>query len=175
MSAITRSAGCIKRTIRLTMDVYCPNCGEPFDQDEFHYMEEWNIKMTYDEARKTFFQKGCKFLLSGGEKNCDETREKRQKELQQLRERHLKLKDAWRDGLKAGAFVKNEYDLYPDQWITVKHPIDGDDCYSWDIETEIWTLSEEIRSLSSLTFRMSASGALYDILGDDIDGIASSL
>ena len=157
------------------MDVYCPKCGEPFEQDEFHYMEDWNIKMTYDEARKTFFQKGCKFLLSGGEKNCDGTREKRQKELQQLREQHLKLKDAWRDGLKNGTFVKNEYDLYPDQWITVKHPINGSDCYSWDIETEIWTLSEEIRSLSSLTFRMTASGVLYEILGNDIDGIASSL
>lgn len=157
------------------MDIYCPNCGEPCDQDELHEMKEWGIEMTFEEARKTFFREGCSYLFSNGEKNCDNTRLERQTELKELTKRHSTLKKAWKDGLKNGVFVKDEYDLYPDEWRTVKHPIDGDDCYSWDIETELWTLSEDIKSLSSMTFKMNASAALHDIMGDDVDGIASML
>jgi hypothetical protein len=43
------------------MDIYCPRCGEPYDQDELHYADD----LTYDEARKVFFGQGCGMVYDG--------------------------------------------------------------------------------------------------------------
>lgn len=153
------------------MDVHCPLCGEPFDVGEFHYMDG----KTYKEAYSTFFEKGCRYMWTDGEQSCKAKGEERKNEIVDMRKKYNELEQAWKAGLKNGIFLKNEYDLGPSQWKEVKHPIDGGKCYSWDIETELWTLEEDIRSLSQLVFKMDASSVSYELLGDDIDGIASSM
>lgn len=40
------------------MDIYCPKCAEPTDQDELHYVDG----KTYDQAAKAFRLDGCKVL-----------------------------------------------------------------------------------------------------------------
>lgn len=44
------------------MDIYCPRCGEPMDAYELH-----DAGMSYEEARKTFFNGalGCGQLFNG--------------------------------------------------------------------------------------------------------------
>ena len=44
------------------MDVYCPRCGEPWDVYEFHDI----AGVTYNQAKDTFFTKGCGFLFNDG-------------------------------------------------------------------------------------------------------------
>jgi len=38
------------------MDIYCPKCGEPYDNDELHDNDEG---MSYEAASKLFRTKGC--------------------------------------------------------------------------------------------------------------------
>ena len=46
-------------------DIYCPKCGEPFDQDELH---DWNDK-TYSQNLQAFQTQGC----SGIDMTCNTT------------------------------------------------------------------------------------------------------
>ena len=39
-------------------DIYCRNCGEPWDADELHYVAEENGR-TWDEVRELFARNGC--------------------------------------------------------------------------------------------------------------------
>lgn len=66
------------------MDVFCPICGEPWDNDEFHEkQEDGNIiynpgKSVYSQNTDFFFTKGCGELFEGRpckpqEKNNDGT------------------------------------------------------------------------------------------------------
>lgn len=40
------------------MDLYCPNCGEPWDNDEFHYQAQ-HTGRTYVEVTTDFRTRGC--------------------------------------------------------------------------------------------------------------------
>jgi hypothetical protein len=37
------------------MDIRCAKCGEPWDMDELHYVED----MSFDQARQGFYKQGC--------------------------------------------------------------------------------------------------------------------
>jgi hypothetical protein len=43
------------------MDIPCPNCGEPWDNDELHWHAR-DFDSTYDEVRKDFQKRGCEAL-----------------------------------------------------------------------------------------------------------------
>lgn len=40
------------------MDLYCSNCGEPWDNDEFHFIAE-DFDTTYAKVTATFRKVGC--------------------------------------------------------------------------------------------------------------------
>lgn len=42
------------------MDIYCPKCGEPYDQDELHEADQ-----TYAQSARIFRTEGCGMLLDG--------------------------------------------------------------------------------------------------------------
>ena len=55
------------------MDIYCPLCGEPWDMDELHEVEDTD----FDTARKRFRREGCAVFASSHNKPADsETAEK---------------------------------------------------------------------------------------------------
>jgi hypothetical protein len=43
------------------MDIICPVCSEPWDVDELHYTDG----LTFDQARRIFFSKGCGAVFGG--------------------------------------------------------------------------------------------------------------
>lgn len=50
------------------MDIYCPTCGEPWDIDSLHEVDD----KTYEQARKGFYRDGCEvFGTSHGEGSAD--------------------------------------------------------------------------------------------------------
>lgn len=51
------------------MDMLCPVCAEPYDNDFFHEMGD-ELGMTYQALTRLFMQKGCEAL---GEKHNGET------------------------------------------------------------------------------------------------------
>ena len=150
--------------MRLTMDIYCPKCGEPCDTGEFLYMEEhWGQKIEPDEARSRFYEFGCAMLFSNGKRNCGSVRERRENELKHLRMRKCEL-DIF---LKENPHAKDD-DLLP-------HPISGEETRMEEIRTESYTTDWELKEINEILFLADASDALHDIMGDDLDGIASSL
>ena len=48
------------------MHIYCPRCGEPWDNDEFHDVEN----LSYKQAIAKFYSKGCGLVF--GNKQCEE-------------------------------------------------------------------------------------------------------
>ncbi len=52
------------------IDVHCPHCGEPWDNDCFHDMQEWNLELTYMQAAQEFQTLGCN-LFYGKDTPCD--------------------------------------------------------------------------------------------------------
>jgi hypothetical protein len=42
------------------MDIYCPKCGEPCDQDELHVPGQ-----SYDQSARIFRTEGCGILFDG--------------------------------------------------------------------------------------------------------------
>ena len=146
------------------MDIYCPKCGEPCDTGEFLYMEEhWGQKIEPDEARRRFYEFGCAMLFSNGKRNCGSVRERRENELKHLRMRKCEL-DIF---LKENPHAKDD-DLLP-------HPISGEETRMEEIRTESYTTDWELKEINEILFLADASDALHDIMGDDLDGIASSL
>jgi len=146
------------------MDVYCPKCGEPCDTGEFLYMEEqWGQKIDPDEARRRFFKLGCGLLFSNGEKFCGDEMDKKKAILSEKRLRRGNI-DIF---IKANGNIKDE--------AIVQHPIESKDVPMEDLRIESWSLSESIQDLEQLIYKASASEALHDLLGDDLDGIASML
>lgn len=43
------------------MDLYCPKCGEPYDNDEFHFIAEEN-GTSYKEVAADFRIRGCEAI-----------------------------------------------------------------------------------------------------------------
>lgn len=54
------------------MDVYCPNCGEPWDHDSMHEeVEARGLDATYDQIAAEFRRRGCAALIAGfGMSDC---------------------------------------------------------------------------------------------------------
>lgn len=49
------------------MDIYCPRCGEPWGIDELRDVETVDgVPMTFAQARKLFFGKGCGAVFGYG-------------------------------------------------------------------------------------------------------------
>lgn len=146
----------------LNMDVYCPKCGEPCDTGEFLYMEEhWGRDLTPDEAREIFFKEGCGSLFSGGERSCLSVRDKHKARWKELKEEHK---------LYAEFFKRNQDSGEQD---VLKHPITGMLMMKEDIRGQRWSIEWEMEDLQQTLFKASASEALHDLMGDDLDGIAS--
>lgn len=55
------------------MDVYCPVCGEPWDQSSLHEAVSEGRHVSYEDAAKHFIAKGCEtFGSRHGEVNRDQ-------------------------------------------------------------------------------------------------------
>ena len=52
------------------IDVHCPHCGETWDNDSFHDMQDWGQDLSYMEAAKKFKTLGCN-LFHGKDTPCD--------------------------------------------------------------------------------------------------------
>jgi hypothetical protein len=116
------------------MDIYCPVCAEPWENDFFHELEP----MSYDQATRMFRAKGCGILI----------------------ELH---KRAMKDG-------KENADI----------PADEEGKYRCSIREvpercENLATTAEKEEIELRKTRAAASAALMDVLGDDMDGIASEL
>ena len=125
--------------------------------------EQWGQKIDPDEARRRFFKLGCGLLFSNGVKFCGEEMDKKKAILSEKRLRRGNI----------DIFIKengNELDE-----AIVQHPIESKDVSMEDLRIESWSLSESIRDLEELIYKASATGVLHDLLGDDLDGIASML
>ena len=146
------------------MDIYCPKCGEPCDTGEFLYMEEhWGQKIEPDEARRRFYKFGCAMLFSNGKRNCGSERQQKEN-----KRNHLKMKKCALDiFLKENPHAKDE-DL-------LAHPISGEQMRMEEIRTESYTTDYDLEQINKMMFLADASDALHDLMGDDLDGIASML
>jgi hypothetical protein len=144
------------------MDVYCPKCGEPCDNGEFLYMEEnWGRDLSPDEAREVFFTEGCGSLFSDGERSCLSVRDKLKAKWNERKKEHKLYVEFFKEHQEAG-----EEDV-------LMHPVTGLPMMKEDIRCERWSIEWEMADLESRLFKASASEALYDLMGDDFDGIAS--
>lgn len=53
-------------------DIRCPNCGEPWDNDELHFAVEEGDYLDYDTAYQTFRSKGCGVVFGNSSCRPDE-------------------------------------------------------------------------------------------------------
>jgi hypothetical protein len=164
------------------MDIYCPKCGEPCDTGEFSYMEEnWGQRIEPNEAQRRFFALGCRMLFTNGEKSCGKIGEERKSKLLYLRQRRgiidpfIKLHGCNGDYGPPGGEMDKYVKTGEDTSKEVQHPCDTRVVTMVELRLESWEIENEIKSFEELLHGAAATEALHDLLGDDIDGIASLL
>ena len=122
------------------MDIYCPVCAEPWENDFFHELEP----MSYEQATRMFREKGCGILI-------------------ELHQRAMEIEG-----------------LTKEEVLNLEIPADEEEKYRCSIREipencESLATNAEKKEVEVRKTRAAASAALMDIMGDDMDGIASEL